>query len=217
MKTRKFFGSGLMLLGILLLLGSAALLVYNWEEAEQARESVELLLPQLVEQIDLRQQEQATQSTGSAATETVSPDASAPSSPAASVAMTEVEIDGYSYIGYLTIPALELELPIMADWDYTRLKIAPCRYSGAVSSGDLVLLAHNYNRHFGRLDELAEGDLLLFTDMDGVVTRYQVVATDILPPTAVEEMTAGAFDLTLFTCTYGGRNRVTVYCDRMQK
>ena len=32
--------------------------------------------------------------------------------------------------------------------------------------------------------------------------------------TAVEEMTAGEYDLTLFTCTYGGQSRVTVRCDR---
>ena len=37
-----------------------------------------------------------------------------------------------------------------------------------------------------------------------------------LRPTAVEEMTSGTFDLTLFTCTYGGRSRITVYCDRLR-
>ena len=50
--------------------------------------------------------------------------------------------------------------------------------------------------------------------MDGVVTNYEVVGLDVLVPTAVEEMTAGDFDLTLFTCTYGGQSRVAVYCDR---
>jgi sortase A len=41
-----------------------------------------------------------------------------------------------------------------------------------------------------------------------------LVAQDILDPYAVEEMTAGNYDLALFTCTYGGKSRVTVYCDR---
>ena len=50
--------------------------------------------------------------------------------------------------------------------------------------------------------------------MDGVTTRYKVVAMDILEPTAVDVMTAGEFDLTLFTCTYSGQSRVTVYCDK---
>ena len=42
-----------------------------------------------------------------------------------------------------------------------------------------------------------------------------MVALEILQPTAVEEMTAGEFDLTLFTCTYGGKSRVTVRYDRV--
>ena len=51
--------------------------------------------------------------------------------------------------------------------------------------------------------------------MDGVTITYKVVAKDILDPTAVEEMTEGTYDLTLFTCTYGGQSRVTVFCDRI--
>ena len=46
------------------------------------------------------------------------------------------------------------------------------------------------------------------------MTEYRVVVLDILSPDAIEEMTAGDFDLTLFTCTYGGQSRVTVYCNK---
>ena len=49
--------------------------------------------------------------------------------------------------------------------------------------------------------------------MDGLATRYEVTATEVLNPTAVEDMTSGEYDLTLFTCTYGGENRITVRCD----
>ena len=37
------------------------------------------------------------------------------------------DIDGNEYIGYLTIPALGLELPVMAELDSARLETAPCR------------------------------------------------------------------------------------------
>ena len=50
--------------------------------------------------------------------------------------------------------------------------------------------------------------------MDGKVWKYEVAAVDILAPTDVEDMTAGDYDLTLFTCTYGGKSRVTVRCQR---
>ena len=49
--------------------------------------------------------------------------------------------------------------------------------------------------------------------MNGAVTSYEVVEVDILNPTAIEEMTDSGFDLTLFTCTYGGQSRVTVRCN----
>lgn len=35
----------------------------------------------------------------------------------------------------------------------------------------------------------------------------------LLQPTAVEEMTSGEWPLSLFTCTIGGKLRVTVRCD----
>ena len=78
-------------------------------------------------------------------------------------------------------------------------------------------MAHNYDSHFGPISKLEIGDSVIFVDMDGNTITYEVVGKDILAPTAVEEMTSGAFDLTLFTCTYGGASRVTVYCDRTDK
>ena len=128
--------------------------------------------------------------------------------------MTEVTINGVAYIGYLSIPSLALELPITADWSYQLLRKSPCRYYGTVRGEDLVLMAHNYASHFGKISQLESGDSVVFTDMDGVTTYYEVVGKDILVPTAVSEMTSGDFDLTLFTCTYGGEYRVTVYCDK---
>ena len=124
-------------------------------------------------------------------------------------------IDGYLCIGCLSIPSLGLELPVMSDWSYPQLKLSPCRYSGSTGTGDLVICAHNYARHFGKLKTLSEGAEVYFTDMDGMTRRYEVAAVEILPPTDLENMTAGEYDLTLFTCTYGGQSRVTVRCDLM--
>ena len=77
-------------------------------------------------------------------------------------------------------------------------------------------MAHNYDRHFGRIRNLRSGDRVTFTDMEGTTVEYEVVALEILEPMAIEEMTAGEFDLTLFTCTYGGKSRVTIRCDRVE-
>ena len=199
---RRKIGIFLMVCGALMLLSSVALLGYNRWEADQADQSTQVLLPQQLEQVP--EEPTAPLQPLGPPVEYLDP---------STLEMTEVEIDGYAYIGYLKIPALELELPIMSSWSYPQLKIAPCRYYGSVRGEDMVLLAHNYWKHFGRLKELSEGDSVYFTDMDGVTYEYAVVAKDILDPTAVEEMIAGEYDLTLFTCTPGGASRVTVYCD----
>ena len=76
-------------------------------------------------------------------------------------------------------------------------------------------MAHNYNTHFGGLNRRGEGDTVLFTDMDGVVTTYEVVARDVLYYGEYDQLTDHEYDLTLFTCTYGGKGRVTVFCERV--
>jgi sortase A len=112
------------------------------------------------------------------------------------------------------MPTLNLELPVMSTWSYPQMKLAPCRYNGSIRGEDLVIMAHNYSNHFGKISQLSVGDNLSFTDADGVTTVYTVVAQDIVESTAVEEVTDGTYDLTLFTCTYGGGSRVTVYCNK---
>ena len=189
-----------MVLGAVLVLAALSLFLWNQRENNEAGTSAEKILPQVIEQIE-------TPGAGQEVEEPSYPDPYDPT-------MTEVEIDGYAYVGYLSIPSLELELPVMSEWDYTRLKIAPCRYAGSTKTDDLVICAHNYTRHFGPIRNLTPGDTVTFTDMDGVVWQYEVVAVDILAPTDVEDMTAGDYDLTLCTCTYGGASRVTVRCER---
>ncbi len=198
-----------MLLGTALVLGALFLFICNYCEAMNAETASKNLLPQLMETIEEHEKSITEPETYFQPVETPV-DYLEPSA----FEMTEAEIDGHAYIGYLVIPALELELPVMAEWDYEKLRIAPCRYTGSVRGEDLVIMAHNYVFHFGRLSKLSVGDSVIFTDADGIVTMYEVVLQDILDPCAVDEMTAGEFDLTLFTCTYAGKSRVTVCCDR---
>lgn len=209
-------GTAFMILGVALLLGAAALFGYNQQEQNKAAESAQNLMPQIV---DVILKNQATEPEETVPPETEDPESDVvilPTQPQIPE-MTVVQIDGYGYIGFVAFPTLGTELPIMADWSYDQLKISPCQYTGSVFTDDLVLMAHNYWGHFGQINDLSVGDAVNFTDMDGNVYHYEVAAVDVLTPTAVEEMTAGEFDLTLFTCTYGGRSRVTVRCDRVDE
>lgn len=132
--------------------------------------------------------------------------------------MTVVNIDGYDYIGYLSIPSIDLSLPVMAEWSYEGLKIAPGRYAGSVFTDDLVIAGHNYQRHFSPVKWLETGTEVDFTDMDNVIWRYEVISVETLQPTQVEDMITETendkWDLTLFTCTTDGQTRCAVRCER---
>ena len=126
-------------------------------------------------------------------------------------------INGTDFIGVLSIPALELELPVISQWNDANLKTAPCRYSGSAYLNNLIICGHNYTSHFGNLKNLCEGDIATFTDMDGNVFTYIMVERETLQPTSIDAMESGDWDLTLFTCTVGGQSRVTVRFEREEE
>ena len=129
------------------------------------------------------------------------------------MAMPTVEINGNEYCGILRIPAIDRTLPVMNTWSYAGLKLAPTRYIGTPYAKDMVICAHNYERHFGLIKTLKPGDAVSFTDTFGNEFNYEVSEVITLKPTDVEAMQDPMdWDLTLFTCTLGGAERVTVRC-----
>lgn len=129
--------------------------------------------------------------------------------------MASIEIDGEEYIGVLDIPSQGLSLPVMKDWSYPKLRSAPCRYKGSIFDDSLILVAHNYRQHFGKINNLRLDDIISFTDVDANVYSYRVSHLETISGTAVEDMEAGDWDMTLFTCNYSGQSRVTVRCVRV--
>ena len=127
-----------------------------------------------------------------------------------SMEMPTVTVEGEEYIGVVEIPALGLSLPVMSQCSDANLKLAPCRYVGSAYQENMVISGHNYRSHFGSLRKLQPGDEVRFRD--GNLFAYTVAAVETLSGYAVEEMEAGNWPLTLFTCTMGGQNRLTVRC-----
>lgn len=128
--------------------------------------------------------------------------------------MPVITIDGYEYIGYISIPKLNLELPVMSDWDYTRLKIAPCRHFGSIYEDNLVIAAHNYKRHFKYISRLKPDDQVIFTDANGIAVFYNLVSSETLSDDAVDAVQNSGYDLVLYTCTPGGSARTVLFCNR---
>lgn len=131
--------------------------------------------------------------------------------------MPTITIDNYKYVGTIAIPPLELELPVTEEWDYDRMKIAACRYSGSVYLDNMVICGHNYKSQFRDLEDLQVNDEIVFIDAVGNEFHYKVEYIDTLSATAVEDMVSSDWDFTLFTCNYIGNARVTIRCSRTDK
>lgn len=214
MKRRK--GTWLMRLGILLMLAAAVLAGRNLLEQYQAGQASLEVLAQM-RQIMAENAPAAEEPSVQTNTGEIPEMPSAPQEEPLFVRFPNMEmpvsrIGRHDYIGVLDIPSMGLSLPVMTDWDYEKLRVSPCRYSGSVYSGDLIIAGHNYETHFRYIKDLAIGSEVRFTDMDGNVFFFEVSAVETIGPDNVGAMLAGDWDLTMFTCTIGGQMRSTVRC-----
>lgn len=198
------------IVGAALLLAALLLWTFNTIQAVRAGEKAQEVLG------DVKQvMASAPRTTEPSAPQPTEPDASAPPETTAPPGEMPTVTVGYNdYIGYLHIPSQELELPVMSDWSYDKLNVAPCRQFGSYYTDDLVIAAHNFGSHFGKLKNLIPGDTVTFTDVTGADHNYTVASVQTLQPDDVDAVQNSGHALTLYTCTPGGATRVTVFCDR---
>ena len=149
---RQKIGRVCMVLGALLILAAAALLAYNKWDASRADKASQEVLGELEQTLNAAIEEKAKSDTVALQPE-LDP----------TQEMTVTELNGWDYIGYLSIPSIGLELPVMSQWSYAGLKIAPGRYSGSTYADNMVVCAHNYAKHFSPIKWLTEGAQVYFT------------------------------------------------------
>lgn len=192
MKNKK--GTSLMAVGAMLLLAALALTAYNLYDEKRAEKNALNALSQ----IDTASSEQ---SNTEIPDYVLNPDMSMPT----------VTVNGEEYVGVLKIPEINLVLPVLDECDTKNLKKAPCRYQGTAYLGNMIIAGHNYKTHMKHIDTLEAGDKIFFTDTDKNIFEYEVVGTEIIDGTDVERMVrSDSWNLTLFTCTYDGRKRITI-------
>lgn len=197
-------GTILILLGIIAILIAVLLLLYNIWDSKRAGQEAEKIASELEQEIEQDKDDQ-------------DPDQNDFSDDS----MPTIEIDGNQYIGILEIPAIQLKLPVMEEWDYERLKISPCRFTGSYYTDDLVICGHNYASHFSPIKWLDIGADVYFTNVKGEVFHYIVSNRETVQPTDITKMTGNQsnhgdesedWDLSLFTCNTGGQTRCAVRC-----
>ena len=136
---KRRLGTILILLGALLLAGALGLLGYNQWDNGRAQKAAAQVLDQLETTLD--EQENHLQLLVPTQVDDTARE------------MTVTAIDGWDYIGYLSIPSIGLALPVMSEWSYPGLKIA-CQAAGGRHHGAVC----GYGRPGVGLHRLQSGD-----------------------------------------------------------
>lgn len=210
-------GKVLIIIGLLLIAAALCLIVYNVHESDSAGRASDAVLVELEPYIsDTHEYDMPSINTDGNSDEK-SPDAvEYPDyvlDPTRSLPVQNV--GGNNYVGVISLPSIGRRFPVFAEWNYSALKTAPCLFSGSPYQNNMVICAHNYSRHFGRIRYMNVGDEVTFTDMDGNLFRYEVAEILTIGASSVSQMiTPTTWDLALFTCNMSGNARVTVRCVR---
>lgn len=120
---------------------------------------------------------------------------------------------GYHMIGSIEVPSVDVRLPVLGDWSEELLKVAPCRYQGNISDGNLIIMGHNYKAHFNPLHKVSVGAEVEFENAVGRIFCYRVAKIEKLHRTQGELLPSDEYPLTIFTCSPGGLERVVLRCE----
>jgi len=221
MKKKKKNKRGLILIisGLLLIAAALFLTGYNIWDNNRAKKEADNTVKVLMEELKVETESPKEEESSPVSVETEEPiEETVPEIPIyirnPLMEMPIKTVDGIDYIGIIELPALDIVLPVASKCNDQILKSAPCRFYGSVYTDDIVIAAHNYDAHFGKITGLKTGDDVVFTDMDGNVFVYSVVGHETIDGNDVEGMISEGWDMTLFACNFSGDKRVAVRCEK---
>lgn len=212
-KIKAYGALKVVLLSFAVVLFIAALIMFTviYLEGHQARKNAQELLERYEQETEDTQQ--PTLSPVPSVTYTAP---SATYAPTLSPQILDNEFKGYEIIGKLEIEKINVVLPVIAEMNTKALKVSVCHYKGElpIQPGNLTITGHNYSSgaHFGRLDEVEEEDVLVFTSPDDTKYYYEVYETLAIKPDQAELLDdiSYEYELTLFTCSRRGNRRFIV-------
>lgn len=127
--------------------------------------------------------------------------------------------DGVKYTteAILKIPKINIEYPVLSATSPDLLFVSINKYWGPQPNevGNYCIVGHYYEngKMFGKLHKLKNGDKAELTDLSGNTITYQVYNKYVVEPTdtrCTSQLTDGRKELTLITCTNGGKQRLVV-------
>lgn len=129
----------------------------------------------------------------------------------------------YTTVAVVEIPKLEITYPVIYSNDTSEqtvedlLKISVVKYWGpeANKPGNFCIVGHNYHnkKFFSKASTLEVGDSIYITDTNNKTLEYKVYDNYVVEPDNLKctsQLTNGATDITLITCTITGKQRTII-------
>ena len=129
----------------------------------------------------------------------------------------------YTTVAVVNIPKIDITYPVIYSNDTSEqtveelLKISVVKYWGpeANQPGNFCIVGHNYHnkRFFSKAATLQNGDSIYITDTNNKTLEYRVYDNYVVEPNDLKctsQLTNGATDITLITCTMTGKQRTII-------
>ena len=129
-----------------------------------------------------------------------------------------VTYKGYTMLGKIEIPAIQLNLPVLdrATASSMEVSVGVAYGPGLNQVGNTVIMGHNYRNgtFFANLYKLKLGDLIYITDNSGTKIKYTIYNMYETPASDfsyASSDTAGKREISLSTCTDDVQNRIIIW------
>ncbi len=129
----------------------------------------------------------------------------------------------YTTVAVIEIPKIGITYPVIYSEDTSEqtvedlLKLSVVKYWGpeANQPGNFCIVGHNYHnkKFFSKAGSLENGDSIYITDTNNKTVEYKVYNNYIVDPydlKCTSQLTNGATDVTLITCTQTGKERIII-------
>ena len=122
-------------------------------------------------------------------------------------------------VSQISIPNLKILAPIVEGTDSYSLSVSAGHFTDTArmgKKGNYCIAGHRssiYNCIFNNIDKIKLADAMYFTNSNGKQYTYYVVDKYVVEPTdtrCTSQLTDGRKELTLITCTNGGKQRLVV-------
>ena len=125
--------------------------------------------------------------------------------------MPALSLNGTDFVGILEIPRFDAALPVGADWGNSAR--FPCRFDGSIYDSSMQIGATSQKGQFDFYRQIAVGDPVFFTDMEG--NRYVYTITDLRYAQHADQAELGrkGAPLTLFIKNVYALEYIIVFCD----